>query len=449
MRKFLLAVPAAAGLLAFSIPAAEAGTGGQPPPPGVVSATPASGTPHLPATSSPTQQIRQLAQCGGTMYAVGSFTSIQRGSTSYARTDVFSFSATSPYTVTSWAPAVVGSTKTNNDGADAVNSIAFSGGNCADAYIGGNFTKVNGTSVTNIAEISTSTGNVVTGFAHSAKGAVDTLAAVRGHLLVGGTFTSINGASIPRMVSLSPATGLSDGFLNLSIAGSQVFNQQLSHGGTLDLVEGNISSAGGVTRHQMFMLNVGGSKASVTGWTSPTFNIACSPQTFWARGGAWSPDDSTVYVATTGYKEPGVSGSGPRPPGSPCDTAMAFPATQASVSAKWINQTGCDSLYTTAADSHGAYFAGHERFSMNPNGCDALGAGGYNAPGMEGLNPANGALFVNSAGSAGYYSRARGLGADDMLLTSAGLWIASDNFDDSATCGGVSGHAGICFLPYG
>ncbi len=205
---------------------------------------------------------------------------------------------------------------------------------------------------------------------------------------------------------------------------------------------------GGVARQQMFMLNVGGSKASVTGWTSPTLNIACTPQTFWAHGGAWSPDDSTVYVATTGYNEPGVSGSGPRPAGSPCDTAMAFPATQASVSPKWINQTGCDSLYTTAADSQGAYFGGHERYSMNPNGCDTLGPGGYNAPGMEGLNPANGALFVNSAGSAGYYSRARGLGADDMLLTSAGLWIASDNFDGSDTCGGVSGHAGICLLPY-
>ena len=36
-----------------------------------------------------------------------------------------------------------------------------------------------------------------------------------------------------------------------------------------------------------------------------------------------------------------------------------------------------------------------------------------------------------------------------MLITSAGLWIASDNFDDSEMCGGVSGHAGICFLPYG
>jgi hypothetical protein len=449
VRKFIIAAAAATGLVTLSVTAAQAGTGGQPPPSGVVSATPASNTPQLPPSSSPTQQIRQIVQCGGTMYAVGSFSSIKQGSKSFSRTDLVSFSASSPYTVTSWAPVVVGSTNTNEDGADAINSIAFSGGNCADAFIGGNFTKVNSASATNIAEISTSTGNVVTGFAHSANGTVDTLAAVGGHLLVGGTFTSINGAGIPRMVSLSPSTGLSDGFLNLSIAGSHVFNQQLSHGGTLDLVEGDVSSVGGATRHQMFMLNVGGSKASVTGWTSPTFNIACSPQTFWARAGAWSPDDSTVYVATTGYKEPGVSGSGPRPAGSPCDVAMAFPATQASVNPKWINQTGCDSLYAAAADSKAAYFGGHERFSMNPNACDTLGPGGYNAPGMEGLSPANGALFVNSAGSAGFYRRARGLGADDMLVTSAGLWIASDNLDGSATCGGVSGHAGICLLPYG
>jgi len=448
VRKFLLAVPAAAGLLAFSIPAAEAGTGGQPPPPGVVSATPASGTPHLPATSSPTQQVRQLVQCGGTMYAVGSFSSIKKGSSTFSRTDLVSFSASSPYTVTSWAPVVVGSTNTNESGAAAINSIAFNGGNCANAYIGGNFTKVNGTTVKNIAEISTTTGNVVTGFAHSASGAVDTLAAVRGHLLVGGTFSSINGASVPRMVSLSPATGLNDGFLNLSISGSQVYNQQLSHGGTLDLVEGAVSSVGGVARHQMFMLNVSGSKASVTGWTSPTLAIACTPQTFWAHGAAWSPDDATIYVATTGFHEPGVSSHGPRPAGSPCDVAMAFPATQASVSPKWINQVGCDSLYTTAADSQAAYFGGHERFGSNPNACDTLGPGGYNAPGMEGLNAATGALFVNSANTAGYYSRARGLGADDMLITSAGLWIASDNLDGSDTCGGQSGHAGICFLPY-
>ena len=140
----------------------------------------------------------------------------------------------------------------------------------------------------NIAAISTSTGNVMPTFAHSANAGVDTLAAVDGHLLVGGNFTAINGAAIPFMASLSPSTGKSDGFLNLSIHGSQVYNQQLSHGTTLDLVEGQFSSVGGVTRRQMFMLNVGGSKATVTGWTSPTFNIACV-HPFWARGAAWSP----------------------------------------------------------------------------------------------------------------------------------------------------------------
>jgi hypothetical protein len=447
VRKYLVAAVTAGGLLALGVPAAQAGTGGEQPPDGVVSATPVTSTPHLPSTSSSAEQVRQLVQCGGTMYAVGYFTSIKKGSTSYARTDIFSFSASAPYTVTSFAPNVVGSTEVDEDGAAAINSIAFNGGNCADAYIGGHFTKVNGTSVTNIAEISTSTGNVVTGFAHDANAGVDTLAAVNGHLLAGGNFTSINGASVRYLASLSPSTGKTDGFLNLSIDGSQVYNQQLSHSGTLDLVEGKFSSAGGAARKQMFMLNVSGSKATVTGWTSPTLNIACV-QAFWARGAAWSPDDSTVYVATTGYHPPGVSTHGPRPAGSPCDVAMAFPATQSSVSPKWINQTGCDSLYTTAADSHAAYFGGHERYSMNPKACNTLGAGGYNAPGMEGLEPANGALYVNKANSAGYYSRARGHGADDMLVTSAGLWIASDNYSGSTSCGGVSGLAGICFLPY-
>ena len=49
--------------------------------------------------------------------------------------------------------------------------------------------------------------------------------------------------------------------------------------------------------------------------------------------------------------------------------------------------------------------------------------------GMEGLSPTTGALTFNP-------TRARGLGADDMLVTSAGLWIASDNLSNSNQCGG-------------
>ena len=51
---------------------------------GPVSSTPAAGTPQLAPTGT-TEQVRQLAQCGGTMYAVGSFTSIKRYSSTFPR----------------------------------------------------------------------------------------------------------------------------------------------------------------------------------------------------------------------------------------------------------------------------------------------------------------------------------------------------------------------------
>ena len=86
----------AAGVMISTAVPASAATG-------PVSATPASGTPELAKTGS-VEQVRQIAQCGGTMYAVGSFTSISWNGTTYTRNHVFSFSATKPYTVMSWNP---------------------------------------------------------------------------------------------------------------------------------------------------------------------------------------------------------------------------------------------------------------------------------------------------------------------------------------------------------
>ncbi len=99
---------------------------------------------------------------------------------------------------------------------------------------------------------------------------------------------------------------------------------------------------------------------------------------------------------------------------------------------------------SAAADANAVYFAGHERFSMNPNDCDALGLNGYNAAGMERLDPANGNLYKSADGTVGYYSRDRGPGADDEFLTGTGLWIVRDNLDS----GRVETLSGICFLPY-
>jgi hypothetical protein len=425
---------AAVAALAWSAVPAQAATG-------PVSSTPAAGTPQL-ANTGATEQVRQLAQCGGTMYAVGTFTSIQRYTTTYARNNAFSFSATSPFKVTTWNPNVNG----------IVNSIAFSP-DCSQAYLGGIFTSVNGTAVKNIAEVSTSTGAVNTAFASSAAGQVSTLLTYGTHLLAGGYFTAINGSSAnPYFTSLNTTTGRDDGFLHLNISGNyqfpgvssnptRVYNQQLSNGGTLDLVEGDFTSVGGQPRQQIFMLNLGGSQASVTAWTSDEFSQACATvEPFYVQAAAWSPDDSEIYIGTTGY-HPYDQPTGGAPRTGLCDAAAAFPATQADISHLWVNYTGCDSLYSAAADASTAYFGGHERWSSNPSGCDYAGPGAIAAPGMEGLDPATGNLTFNP-------TRDRGLGADDMLLTSGGLWIASDNSDGSSSCGGVYGYAGICFLPY-
>jgi hypothetical protein len=470
VRRYLVALGTAAGLLGMSATAVQAApAGGVRAPAGTVSSRPAGNTPHFKAASDhPVEQIRQLVQCGGTMYAVGSFSQIVQGSTTYNRTDAFSFKVASPYTVTSWDPHIAGTAPSNSS---PVNTIAFNGGNCADAYIGGAFTSVNGTAVKNIAKISTRTGNVVRGFAHNANGSVQTLLGAAGHLLAGGYYTSINGSSADRyLTSLNPATGKDDRFVRLNISGhyqfpgvsanpTRVYNQALSRNGRLDLVMGDFTSVGGRGRQQIFMLNLASSHAAVTGWTSPEWDgsdgnlppgypYQCAhEEPYYIQAAAWSPDDSTIYIGTTGY-HPWTVGTGSTRRSGLCDAAAAFPATQAPVRHKWVNYTGCDSLYSVAADSHAVYVAGHERYSMNPRGCDFRGPGAVNAAGLEGLSPGTGALYVNSAGTAGYYSRARGLGADDMLATSAGLWIASDNFDGSQACGAVTNLAGLCFLPY-
>jgi hypothetical protein len=297
-------LPGRAGLIAVALAAAASGftspvlAAGAATATGPVSTTPAIGTPHLALTSN-YEIIRQLVKCGTMMYAVGQFTTISQGGTTYSRNNVFSFSETAPYALSGWNVNVNG----------RVNSIAFTSGHgCAYAYLGGSFTSVHGTPATNIAEVSTSTGAVVTSFGHFANGEVDTLFGYGPHLLAGGLFTSTNGYSRYFYESLSPSTGKDDGFINLHLQGQvtgaarQIYNQQLSHSGNLMLVEGNFTSVGGQPRQQIFMLNLGGSTATVTGWTSPEFSQHCyAKEAFYVRSAGWSPDDSTVYVADTGF----------------------------------------------------------------------------------------------------------------------------------------------------
>jgi hypothetical protein len=415
---------------------------------GALSCSPASGTPHFPLGTSSTYQVRQLVQCGGEMYAVGRFSSVigydgqTHSSKTYTRHGVFRFRATAPYTISGWNPDVSG----------WVNSIAVGGKNCGSIYLGGDFSKVHGKTAHNIAKVTASSGALQTKFRHNANDAVETVKLHSGRVLTGGFFTTINSSSRRYYVALNSTTGKDDGYLKLGISGkynfagvsgnrTEVYNQQLSHGGGRMLVEGDFTSAGGTHRQQIFMLSLGARQARVTAWRSPEFLRNCNAsEPFYIRSAAWSVTDTSVYLADTGYYPNGGSNGQASKRTGLCDAAVKFSASERSLSHTWINYTGCDSLYSTVAGSGTAYFGGHERWADNRGACDAAGPGSVAAPGMVGLSASKGAIVYNP-------TRGRGLGADDMLLTSRGLWIASDNLDGTDTCGGVAGHSGICLLP--
>lgn len=444
---------AAVMLVGALVPAATA-TGADT---GPVSETPVNWTPSI-ATSGrdgSVEVIRQMVPCGGTVFAVGQFTDIKRYSTISTRRNAFSFSETNGV-VTDWAPQVNG----------LVNSVALSS-DCSTAYLGGKFTAVNGVTANNIVAVDTTSGAVKTTFKRSAAGQVGSLAMTdNGHLLVGGWFKKINGSARPYMASLDPITGKDDGYVNLNISGnyqytddagrsvrsnpSRVYNMEFSPDRSKLLVMGDFTSVAGQERRQIFMLDLGSTSATLNPWYSKEFNQNCATvEPFWLQAASWSPDGGKIYIATTGYKPAtglGFNTSDPR--AGLCDAAAAFPSTPALVTHLWVNYTGCDSLYSTAADASTAYFGGHERYASNPGQCDNNRNGtAVVAPGMVGLSPTTGAVTFNP-------TRGRGRGADDMFVTGAGLWIASDNAQNTSSCGKKAdgspsyGHAGICLLPY-
>lgn len=399
-----------------------------------VSSVPAA-TPQLATsgTDGSIEQVRQIVQCGNTMYAVGRFTAVKnpQSSTAITRRNAFAFSAVSPYRITGWNPNVNGQVNTAACAPDG------------NILLGGSFSSAGGRANANMARVNPTTGAALSWAYHPSK-QVEHVEVVAGHALVGGYFPGF-------LNSVSPTTGVDDGYGTPAISGNyqfpgvrpnptRVWNMSVSPDRTAVLVSGDFTSVGGAHHEQLFRLNMTPGAATVSAWT-PTelFSDCATVEPFYAQDAAWSPDMKKIYVATTGYKPYNLSKSVPR--SGPCDAAIGYPATETTFSGhSWINYTGCDSLYSVAADDTTVFVAGHQRWINNPRGCDRLGPGARTQSGLAELDPVTGMAQIGP-------NRGRGLGADDLLRTSAGLWIASDNQSNTAMCAGRSGHMGICFLP--
>ncbi len=475
MRRLPSAGGAAAVALVLGAALASATPGAGPAPVGAsVKPVAATYTPSI-ADTTTGKVVRQLVPCGPTMYAVGLFTSIKQVKpvkTVLPRNNVFSFSSTTGE-VSAFNPNVNGK----------VNSIALSA-DCSTAYLGGLFTSVGGVAVKNIAAVSTTTGAVVPTFAHSAGGQVNALLVWGTHLLVGAN-AAVNNSPNRYLSSHSLVTGRDDGFVSLGISGTYVYRQQdgqpsgpnstqvynfsLSPDRGRLLAMGVFTTVGGQPRRQIVMLDLQGASVTVDPWYSREFNQNCVyKEPFWLQDASWSVDGQTVYTVATGYKpatdfdaDSGVTtGFSPvEPRGGLCDSAAAFSTSVTAVTSTpnhlWVNYAGCDSLYSSAADSGALYVGGHPRRLNAPDDCDDndLGSGPVTSAGMGALRPSDGSAYTTvQGGLTGQFQRSRGTGAVDMVVVPGqGLWIASDNGAAktfSQTCAGKAGHAGICLLPY-
>jgi hypothetical protein len=399
--------------------------------------TPVSWTPYLLPTPV-NQNITELEPCKSKMYAVGTATAVARGATTYARFNAFSFSATTG-AMTAWAPKVNG----------PVRSIALSP-DCRTAYLGGQFTRVNHVDVRNLVAVNTVSGSVRRVFKHNVNEQVDTVRYLHGAVIIGGRFTEVNGAKRTAMASLRPSTGAVSKYLHLRIRGrlgpsaTDVFNSQPSHDQRKLLIEGTFTSINGHARQQAAVLRLNKRAVKVDGWRSPELFGTCAIG-FYVRAGNWAPHDNTIYLAATGIHPTSGPGSGDdQPRAGLCDSVSSFPASSTSVHHRWINYSGCDSFYSVAADKDNVYAGGHPRWLNNSDGCNRPGPGAVSRPGIGSIDPRTGrATSWNPTHS-------RGRGSDDMLLTKAGLWVASSTWTNGTAqmCGGVSHHGGICFLRY-
>jgi hypothetical protein len=420
MKKAMSAVPICAAAVVIALAPATVASAST----ASVSASPSTLMPYVTSTDT---TVRQIAQCGSTMYAVGDFTSV--GATNkptLTRHSAFSWNATTG-AISAWNP--------NPNG--MVDSIALSA-DCSTAYLGGAFTTIQGKTAVRLAKVNTTTGVADTAFKPAPSNEVFTVLRVGSRIFAGGSFTTIAGTSRPALATVNATTGAIDPYVNLNVSGTlpnsgrKIYNFSLSHGGTKLLAMGSFTSVGGLARQQIFMMDLGATSATVDAWYSPDFSKACaSSLPFYVRGAGWSPDDLNVYTATTGAR-----GTSPL-----CDAAAKFSAAaNSNLHAIWINYTGCDSLYSVAADDTNVYLGGHQRWLGNPLGCDSAGPGASSRPGVGSLSVSTGAVLPWNP------TRSRGHGADGALLTPAGLWIASDTYLGAVYCAGKY-RPGICFFP--
>jgi hypothetical protein len=389
----------------------------------VVSTDPANFTPRVTAGTA----VYKMLQVGGTMFAGGDFTQVQNSArtSTFPRNDLFSFDA---------ATGAVNSLSVTFD-AGLVWGLASDG---TSLWVGGTFHTVNGVARRGLVKLDPTTGAVDTAFNAHLTGAVQDLQLINGRLIIGGKFAKV-------LEAVDPATGADTGYLNLAITGTtdtnagatDIYRFAVDPARTRLVAIGNFTAVNGSTRFRAFMVNLGTTSGTLSTWYYSHLNERCRAASLPAqlRDVDFSPDGVFFVIVATGFiPQAGNENT------AICDATFRFetgpvnpPPT--TVSPTWRNYTGGDTLHSVVVTNAAIYVQGHERWVSSTSASGCFGSC-VSRPGIAALNPSNGAALSWNP------TKDRGVGGKDLLLTSAGLWVASDT-----THIGGEIHERLAFMP--
>ncbi len=389
--------------------------------PSVVSANPVDTTPHALNGS-----VLAIAAVGSRVYVGGTFTTVVNAGTSaqLPRNYLFAFDRSTGRVVTTYTPAVNG----------AIESIAAAPDGTS-IIIGGRFTTVNGVAQRGLAMLDVNGGRVAA-FAGRTNGYVLKVLVRGTRLIAAGRFSAVNGVSRSNLAALNATTGALDTAFTIGATQGRtrsngttpaafVNEMDANAAGTRLVIIGNFRMVGGQARQQIAMIDLTG--RTVTAWFTNRFpNDVSGAQAYRCgqsfdtqmRDVEFSPDGAYFVVVTTG-------GAPDRNVSSLCDTASrwetgAAPGASGAVET-WKNCTGGDTLYSVATSGVAVYVGGHQRWLDNCGGRDNATPGSFAAAGIGALNPSTG-LAIRSWNP----GRTRGVGAEELVTATDGLYVGSD-----------------------
>lgn len=391
----------------------------------VVSANPADYTPNVMDTSAGDGTVLAILPLGNRVYVGGVFHTVRNAgsTTNITRNYLFAYDRTTGQ-VLGFAPAVNGIVETIAPAPDGTSII-----------IGGDFTTVQGASQRSLAMINAA-GARVSSFTASTNGSVNKVLVRGTRLVAGGRFSKAGSATRSNLAVFNATTGAVDGRFSIGVAqgrtlsdgtatAASVYEMDADATGAHLVVVGNFRQVGGQKRMQIAMINLASN--ALSSWFTNRYPNDFSGalvyqcrQTFYTQlhDVEFSPDGS-YFVAV------GTGGAPDYNQTSLCDTAARF-ETNGTVGTSgahetWHNCTGGDTLYSVAVTTAAVYVGGHERWLDNCGGQDTSVAGSFAAPGVGAIDPTTGkAIRTWNPG------RTRGLGAEELVAQSDGLYIGSD-----------------------